>query len=127
MFSKLCCFICFPYFIYLMLLVILITINILYSNCKQTCYLTIIRYFILYLTESTSITIIKSLHIVKFVSRLTMLIEKYLAFLSGVVLVQCMQCICNFETMLRKNIYGFMQKLDHSTNTIIRNLYQSWI
>ena len=35
--------------------------------------------------------------------------------------------ICNFETMLRKNIYGFMQRLDHSTNTIIRNLYQSWI
>ena len=35
--------------------------------------------------------------------------------------------ICNFETMLRKNIYGFMQRLNHSTNTIIRNLYQSWI
>ena len=37
--------------------------------------------------------------------------------------------ICNFETMLRKNIYGFMQRMDHSTNTIlvIRNLYQSWI
>ena len=35
--------------------------------------------------------------------------------------------ICNFETMLRKNIYGFMQRLDHSTNTIIHNLYQSWI
>ena len=35
--------------------------------------------------------------------------------------------ICNFETMLRKNIYGFMQRLEHSTNTIIRNLYQSWI
>ena len=29
--------------------------------------------------------------------------------------------ICNFETMLRKNIYGFMQRLEHSTNTIIRN------
>ena len=35
--------------------------------------------------------------------------------------------ICNFETMLRKTIYGFMQRLDHSTNNIIRNLYQSWI
>ena len=37
--------------------------------------------------------------------------------------------ICNFETMIRKNIhvYGFMQRLEHSTNTIIRNLYQSWI
>ena len=35
--------------------------------------------------------------------------------------------ICNFETMLRKNIYGFMQRSEHSTNTIIRNLYQSWI
>ena len=33
----------------------------------------------------------------------------------------------SFETMLRKNIYGFMQRLEHSTNTIIRNLYQSWI
>ena len=58
MFSKLCCFICFPYLIYLMLLVILITINILYSNCKQAYYFAIIRYFILYLTESTSISII---------------------------------------------------------------------
>ena len=35
--------------------------------------------------------------------------------------------ICNLETMLRKSIFGFMQRLDHSTNTIIRNLYQSWI
>ena len=35
-----------------------LTINILYSNCKQTYYFTIIRYFILYLTESTSISII---------------------------------------------------------------------
>ena len=35
--------------------------------------------------------------------------------------------ICNFETMLRKNIYGFMQRLEDSTNTRIRNLYQSWI
>ena len=37
--------------------------------------------------------------------------------------------ICNFETMLLKyiHVYGFMQRLDHSTNTIIRNLYQSWI
>ena len=58
MFSKLCCFICLPYFIYLMLLVVLITINILYSNCKQTYYFTIIRYFTLYLTESTSVSII---------------------------------------------------------------------
>ena len=38
-------------------------------------------------------TIIKCLHLVKFVSRLTMLIKKYLVFLSGVVLVQCMQLI----------------------------------
>ena len=45
-------------FISLMLLVILMTINILYSNYKQTYYFTIIRYFILYLTESTSIFII---------------------------------------------------------------------
>ena len=37
--------------------------------------------------------------------------------------------ISNFETMLRKNIhvYGFMQRLEHSTNTKIRNLYQSSI
>ena len=35
--------------------------------------------------------------------------------------------ICNFETMLRKNIYGFMQRLELSNNTIICNLYQSWI
>ena len=29
--------------------------------------------------------------------------------------------------MLRKNMYGFMQRLEHSTNTIIRNSYQLWI
>ena len=58
LFFKLCCFICFPYFIYLMLLVILMTINILYSNYKQTYYFTIIRYFTLHLIESTSIFII---------------------------------------------------------------------
>ena len=35
--------------------------------------------------------------------------------------------ICNFESMLRKNIYGFMQRLEHSTNTNTCKLYQSWI
>ena len=35
--------------------------------------------------------------------------------------------ICSFETMLRKTIFGFMQRLENSTNTIICTLYQSWI
>ena len=35
--------------------------------------------------------------------------------------------ICNFETTLRKNAFGFMQRLEQSTNTIITTLYQSWI
>ena len=32
--------------------------------------------------------------------------------------------ICNFETTLRKNTFGFMQRLEQSTNTIITTLYQ---
>ena len=55
---NLCCFVSFPYYIYLMPLVSLITINIVCSNCKQTYYFTIIRCFIRYLTESTSMFII---------------------------------------------------------------------
>ena len=35
--------------------------------------------------------------------------------------------ICNFETTLRKNTFGFMQRLEQSTNPIITTLYQSWI
>ena len=36
--------------------------------------------------------------------------------------------ICNFESTLRKNTFGFMQRLEQSTNTIISTLlYQSWI
>ena len=35
--------------------------------------------------------------------------------------------ICNFETTLRKNTFGFMQRLEQSTNSIISTLYQSWI
>ena len=35
--------------------------------------------------------------------------------------------INNFETTLRKNTLGFMQRLEQSTNTIINTLYQSWI
>ena len=35
--------------------------------------------------------------------------------------------ICSFVTMLIKNIFGFMQRLENSTNTIICTLYQSWI
>ena len=35
--------------------------------------------------------------------------------------------ICNFETTLRKNTFGFMQMLEQSTNSIISTLYQSWI
>ena len=38
-------------------------------------------------------TIIKSLHLLKVVSHLTMLIEKYLVSPSEVVLVQCMQLV----------------------------------
>ena len=33
--------------------------------------------------------------------------------------------ICNFETMIRKSIYGFMQRLENSTNSIICTLYNS--
>ena len=33
--------------------------------------------------------------------------------------------ICNFETTIRKSIYGFMQRLENSTNSIIRTLYNS--
>ena len=35
--------------------------------------------------------------------------------------------ICNFEITLRKNTFGFMQRLEQSTNSIISTLYQSWI
>ena len=35
--------------------------------------------------------------------------------------------ICNFETTLRKNTFGFMQRLEQSNNSIISTLYQSWI
>ena len=37
--------------------------------------------------------------------------------------------ICSFETMLRKTIFGFMQRLENITtsNIIICTLYQSWI
>ena len=35
--------------------------------------------------------------------------------------------ICSFETMLRKTLFGFMQRLKNSTNTIICTLYQEWI
>ena len=35
--------------------------------------------------------------------------------------------ICSFKKMLRKNIFGFMQRLENSTNTIICTLYQSWV
>ena len=35
--------------------------------------------------------------------------------------------ICNFETTLRKNTFGFMQRLEQSTNSINSTLYQSWI
>ena len=61
-------------------------------------------------------TIIKSLHLINFVSHLTMIIKRYLVSLNGVVPVQCMQMIVLY-----------MHRLEHSTNTIIHNLYQSWI
>ena len=40
--------------------------------------------------------------------------------------------ICSFETIIRKIIFGFMQRLENTTNTITYNLYhitfyQSWI
>ena len=52
-------------------------------------------------------TIIKSLHLVQFVSRLTMLKEKYLVFPSGVVLVQCMQLII-FVTLRQYYVRTYM-------------------
>ena len=62
---------------------------IVYQTLKLLCFKAIVRHCIVLFCG----TIIKSLHLVKFVSRLTMLVEKYLVFLSGVVLVQCMQLI----------------------------------
>ena len=34
--------------------------------------------------------------------------------------------ICNFETILRKNICNFIQQLDNCTNSIIQVLMHSW-
>ena len=33
--------------------------------------------------------------------------------------------ICNFETTIRKSIYGFMQRLENSNSPIICTLYNS--
>ena len=57
----------------------------------------------------------------KGVLHLTMLIEKYL---------ECQYAnhnICNFETTLRKDTFGFMQSLEQSTNAIRSSLYQTLI
>ena len=62
---------------------------IVHRTLKLLCFKAIVRHCIVLFCGM----IIKSLHLVKFVSRLTMLIEKYLVFLSGVALVQCMQLI----------------------------------
>ena len=35
--------------------------------------------------------------------------------------------ICSFESMLRKSIYGFVHRLESSTNSIICTLYNSWL
>ena len=62
---------------------------IVHRTLKLLCFKAIVRHcIVLFLWNDY-----KRLHLVKFVSRLTMLIEKYLVFLSGVVLVQCMQLI----------------------------------
>ena len=34
--------------------------------------------------------------------------------------------ICNFEAMLRRGIYGFMQRIEASNNTIVQTILQSW-
>ena len=61
----------------------------------------------------------------KFVSHLTLRQNNiWSSSLSEVVQVQCMQNynICNFEISLRKNTFGFMQRLKLSTHTNISTL-----
>ena len=76
---------------------------IVHRTIKLLCFKAIVRHCIVLFCG----TIIKSLHLVKFVSRLTMLIEKYLVFLSGVVLVQCMQLII-FVTLRQCYVRPYM-------------------
>ena len=72
--------------------------------------------------------ITKNQHLAKFVLHSIMLTEKYLVYLSGSsASTMYANNICNFETALRKNTFGFMQRLEQSTNSIIITLYQSWI
>ena len=75
---------------------------IVHRTLKLLCFKAIVRHCIVLSCG----TIIKSLHLVKFVSRLTMLIEKYLVFPSGVVIVQCMQLMFRFSLKIisEKNV-----------------------
>ena len=76
---------------------------IVHRTLKLLCFKAIVRHCIVFFCG----TIINSLHLVKFVSRLTMLIEKYLVFLSEVVLVQCMQLII-FVTLRQCYVRKYM-------------------
>ena len=55
---------------------------------------------------------------------LIMFTEKYLPKGSSASTLYANHNICNFE---KKNTFGFMQRLEQSTKTIINTLYQSWI
>ena len=66
-------------------------------------------------------------HLERFVLHLVMRIEQSLVFPRGVVPVLCMLNII-FVTLKQrygKSIYGFMQRLENSTNSIICTLYNS--
>ena len=97
---------------------------IVHLTLKLLCFKAIVRHCIVLFCG----TIIKSLHLVKFVSRLTMLKEKYLVFLSGVVLVQCMQLII-FVTLRQCYVrtyqgWGQVQLTKYSSTPSTPNIYQ---
>ena len=78
-----------------------------FSHCSSDVKVTLFQSYCTALYCPFCGTIIKSVHLVKFVSRLTMLIKKYLVFLSGVVLVQCMQLII-FVTLRQCYVRTYM-------------------
>ena len=62
--------------------------------------------------------------------RVLLITRTYLYLVSQIeaVQVQCMKNlnICNFEVVLRTNIWNFIQRLENCTNSIIQILMQSW-
>ena len=97
-----------------------------FSHCSTYVKVTLFQSYCTHCIVRFSGVITRSQHLERFVAFNNAYRKMFgLPKRSSVSAMYAQHNICNFETMILKSIYGFMQRLENSSNSIICTLYNS--